>query len=270
MSTESQPQQTYSDNNAPGKEKDEVYKWIEEFQENPTEEIQTKLVQKFEPLVQSLARKFSRGQEHDEDLYQVGMIGLLAALRRFDDSYKRSFESFAVPTIVGEIKRFIRDKTWSVHVPRRIKELGPRIKKAVEELTNDLQRSPRVEEIAGYLDVSEEEVLETMEMGKSYQALSVDRSIEADQEGSAVTLLDLVGSQEEGYEQTDQQLLLEKAFTVLTEREKEILKCTYFENLSQKETGERLGISQMHVSRLQRRALQKLRESIRVEPSECL
>lgn len=154
-------------------------------------------------------------------------------------------------------------------MPRRIKELGPRIKKAVEELTTELQRSPQVNEIANHLEVSEEEVLETMEMGKSYQALSVDRSIEADAEGSAVTLLDLVGSTDEGFEQTDQQLLLEKAFAVLTEREKEILKCTYFENLSQKETGDLLDISQMHVSRLQRRALQKLRESIRVEPSEC-
>ncbi len=266
MPMESQHQQTHKSN----KEESQVYEWIKQFQQDPTEDIQTKLVKHYEPLVQSLARKFSRGQDHDDDLYQVGMIGLLAALRRFDDSFKRSFESFAVPTIVGEIKRFIRDKTWSVHVPRRIKELGPRIKKAVEELTNELQRSPQVEEIASYLEVSEEEVLETMEMGKSYQALSVDRSIEADQEGSAVTLLDLVGATEEGYEKTDQHMLLEKAFGILTDREKEILQCTYFDNLSQKETGDKLGISQMHVSRLQRRALQKLRESIRVEPSECL
>ncbi|RSL29416.1 RNA polymerase sigma factor SigB [Salibacterium salarium] len=268
MPMESQHQQTHKNNQDTKNEY--VYEWIAQFQENPTEEIQTKLVQHYDQLVHSLARKFSRGQDHDEDLYQVGMIGLLAALRRFDNSYNRSFESFAVPTIVGEIKRFIRDKTWSVHVPRRIKELGPRIKKSVEDLTNDLQRSPQVNEIALYLGVSEEEVLETMEMGKSYQSLSVDRSIEADQEGSAVTLLDLVGSTEEGYEKTDQQMLLEKAFVVLTDREKEILQCTYFDNLSQKETGEQLGISQMHVSRLQRRALQKLRDSIRVEPSECL
>ncbi|WP_106589756.1 RNA polymerase sigma factor SigB [Salsuginibacillus halophilus] len=249
---------------------EEVYRWIEEFQHDQNEEIQTRLVEHFEPLVHSLSRKFARGQDHDDDLYQVGMIGLLAALRRYDPSYNRSFESFAVPTIVGEIKRFIRDKTWSVHVPRRIKELGPRIKRAVEELTTELQRSPQVPEIAEHLEVTEEEVLETMEMGKSYQALSVDRSIEADQEGSSVTLLDLVGATEEGFERTDQQLLLEKAFGVLTDREKEILQYTYFEHLSQKEAGERLGISQMHVSRLQRRALQKLRESIRVELSECL
>ncbi|WP_416148593.1 RNA polymerase sigma factor SigB [Salipaludibacillus sp. HK11] len=256
--------------NNKAKHKEEVLKLIAEFQRTNDDELQTELVLEYENLVHALARKFSRGQRHDEDLVQVGMIGLLAAFRRFDPDFGRSFESFAVPTIVGEIKRFIRDKTWSVHVPRRIKELGPKIKAAVEELTTILQRSPQVEEIADHLGVSEEEVLETMEMGKSYQALSVDRSIEADDEGSAVTLLDLVGSKEDGYEQTDQQLLLEKAFTVLTTREKQILQLTYFENLSQKETGEKLEISQMHVSRLQRRALQKLRESIRIEPSECL
>ncbi|UCZ53690.1 RNA polymerase sigma factor SigB [Bacillus shivajii] len=250
--------------------KEEILRLIEDFQRTGDEVIQTKLVKEFENLVYALARKFSKGQRHDEDLVQVGMIGLLAALRRFDPSFGRSFESFAVPTIVGEIKRFIRDKTWSVHVPRRIKELGPKIKSAVEDLTRELQRSPKVVEIAEHIGVSEEEVLETMEMGKSYQALSVDRSIEADDEGSAVTLLDLVGSNEAGYEQTDQHLLLEKAFEVLTDREKQILQLTYFDNLSQKETGEKLGISQMHVSRLQRRALQKLRESIRIEPTECL
>lgn len=260
-----QSQQPNTNNGKP------VYDWIRRYQEDPQdEELQTLLVREYENLVHSLARKFSKGKSIHDDLVQVGMIGLLAALRRFDLSFGRSFESFAVPTIIGEIKRFIRDKTWSVHVPRRIKELGPRIKKAVDELTNEYQRSPKVDEIADYLGASEEEVLETMEMGKSYQALSVDSSIEADQEGSKVTLLDLVADDEDDYKQMDRKLLLEKAFSVLSEREAEILRCTYFQNLSQKETGERLGISQMHVSRLQRRALQKLREAIRIEPSEAL
>lgn len=251
--------------------KEQVYAWIDELQQDPkNEEIQTNLVLQYQDLVHSLARKFSKGKSIHDDLVQVGMIGLLAAFRRYDKTFGRSFESFAVPTIVGEIKRFIRDKTWSVHVPRRIKELGPRIKKAVEELTTRLQRSPKIFEIAEFLEVSEEEVLETMEMGKSYQALSVDSSIEADQEGSTVTLLDLVGSNDAGFDQIDKRMLLEKAFGVLSEREREILQCTYFENLSQKETGERLDISQMHVSRLQRRALEKLKEALRVSPSEAL
>lgn len=248
----------------------EILELIRRHQEEADEKTQEILVGHYTPMVETLASKFAKGAEPFEDLVQVGMIGLLAALKRYDSSFGRSFEGFAVPTIVGEIKRHIRDKTWSVHVPRRIKELGPRIKKAVEELTVRHQRSPSVDEIAGYLDVTTEEVLETMEMGRSYNAVSVDSPIEANSDGSQVTLLDLVGSQETGYEQVDKQLLLQKAFQVLTEREQEIIRMTFFENRSQKQAGEELGISQMHVSRLQRRALRKLREAIRMEPTEII
>lgn len=195
------------------------------------------------------------------------MIGLLGAIKRYDPVVGKSFEAFAIPTIIGEIKRFLRDKTWSVHVPRRIKELGPRIKMAVDQLTTETQRSPKVEEIAEFLDVSEEEVLETMEMGKSYQALSVDHSIEADSDGSTVTILDIVGSQEDGYERVNQQLMLQSVLHVLSDREKQIIDLTYIQNKSQKETGDILGISQMHVSRLQRKAVKKLREALIEDPS---
>lgn len=249
---------------------DQVLAWIQKYQEDGDEEAQELLVNHFKDLVETLAFKFARGTEPHEDLVQVGMIGLIGSLKRYDSSFGRSFEGFAVPTIVGEIKRHIRDKTWSVHVPRRIKELGPRIKHAVEELTTQLQRSPQVKEISDYLGVSMEEVLETMEMGRSYHAVSVDSPIEASSDGSQVTLLDLVGTEDKGFEKIDKQLLLEKVFHVLNEREKEILQLTYFENLSQKQAGEQLGISQMHVSRIQRRALQKLRQAIRMEPSEVI
>lgn len=245
--------------------KEEVIKLIDQYQKNNDEDAQDRLVIQYKGLVESIARRYSKGGNIHEDISQVGMLGLLGAIRRFDPSYERSFESFAVPTIVGEIKRFLRDKTWSVHVPRRIKELGPRIKATVEELTTKLQRSPKVHEIAEHLEVSEEEVLETMEMGQSYQALSVDHSIEADSDGSTVTILDLVGQRENGYETVDQRLVLERVLHVLTEREQEIIQCTFMENLSQKDTGEKLGISQMHVSRLQRRALEKLRNAVRTD-----
>ncbi|WP_188456839.1 RNA polymerase sigma factor SigB [Virgibacillus oceani] len=262
MTTKSQPH---------NKGRDEVYQWIEHLQSQPAdEEIQEKIVLTYKDLVESIARKYSKNSSIHEDLVQVGMIGLLAAVKRYDATFGKSFESFAIPTIIGEIKRFIRDKTWSVHVPRRIKELGPKIKKAVDELTTMNQKSPTVPEIADYLDVSEEDVLETMEMGKSYKALSVDRKIEADSDGSTVAILDLVGNEENGYENIDQKMLLEKIMPILSEREQQILQCTYFDNRSQKETGELLGISQMHVSRLQRRALRKLREAIQSESSEVL
>ncbi|MGV3463950.1 MAG: RNA polymerase sigma factor SigB [Heyndrickxia sp.] len=243
-------------------ESDQVISLIKSFQKEGDQEIQEKLVRHFEKLVDSIARKYSKGNHYHEDIFQVGIIGLLGAMRRYDESFGKGFEAFAVPTIVGEIKRFLRDKTWSVHVPRRIKELGPKIKKAAEELTIELQRAPRINEIALRIDVSEEEVLEAMEMGKSYQSLSVDHSIESDSDGSTVTLLDIVGNVDNGYEKVDQRLVVDRALHVLSEQERQIIHYTYLENLSQKETGLKLGISQMHVSRLQRRAIKKLREAI--------
>ncbi|WP_246945293.1 RNA polymerase sigma factor SigB [Bacillus pinisoli] len=256
----------------PTKPNNEVIELIKKFQLTNDDEIQLYIVERYRALVESLARKYSRGRNMHEDLVQVGMLGLLGAIRRYDTSIGKGFEAYAIPTIIGEIKRFLRDKTWSIHVPRRIKELGPRIKGTVEKLTTELQRSPRIEEIAQYLDVSEEEVLETMEVGRSYQALSVDHKIEADSDGSTITLLDLVGSQDVGYEQINQKMDFEASLKVLTERERLVIKYTFLENLSQKEAGEKLGISQMHVSRLQRRAIQKLRtaaDSDNVQ-SECI
>lgn len=250
--------------------KERINELIESFQNQEDQYSQEALVEHYKGLVDTLARKYSRGKSIHEDLYQVGMLGLLGAIRRFNPEIGKPFEAFAIPTIIGEIKRFLRDKTWSVHVPRRIKELGPRIKSAVDILTTKLQRSPRVNEIAAYLNISEEEVLETMEMGKSYQALSVDQSIEADSEGSTVKILDIVGTSDHGFENVDQKMLLESALHVLTDREKEIIHFTYIENKSQKETGHLLGISQMHVSRLQRKAIDKLRGVLKNTSMESL
>jgi RNA polymerase sigma-B factor len=242
--------------------KEEVLNWIAEYQERESDEAQTNLVLHYKQLVESIARKYSHGKSYYDDIVQVGMLGLLGAIRRFDPSFGRSFEAFAIPTIVGEIKRFLRDKTWDVHVPRRIKELGPRIKSAVEVLTTELQRSPSISEIANHLEVQDEEVLEAMEMGRSYQALSMDHSIESDSDGSTVTLFDVIGREDDGYEVTNRRLIVSDAMDVLNERERQIIKLTYLEQLSQKETGEQLGISQMHVSRIQRKAIKKLQEAI--------
>ncbi|HWO76793.1 MAG TPA: RNA polymerase sigma factor SigB [Bacillus sp. (in: firmicutes)] len=243
-------------------EKRQIIKWIHDYQKKQDDEPLDHLMQHYKALVESIARKYSKGSSYHEDIVQVGMIGLLGAIKRYDETFNKSFESFAVPTIIGEIKRFLRDQTWSVHVPRRIKELGPKIKAVVEQLTNELERSPKIAEIAKILNVEEEEVLEAMEMGKSYQALSIDRTIEADSDGGTVTLLDLVGKPDDGFEKVQQKLVLEKVLHVLTERERLIIQYTFLENLSQKEAGEKLHISQMHVSRLQRRAIKKLQEAI--------
>lgn len=242
--------------------REEIDALIVEFQQNESPLSQTILVEHYTALVASLARKYSKGKSFHEDIVQVGMIGLLAAIRRFDTGMGNPFESYLIPTVIGEIKRFLRDKTWSVHVPRRIKDLWPKIKTVVDELTNQYQRSPKVQEIADYLEISEEEVLEAMEMGKSYQTASVDQTIETGSDGSTSTTLDIVGSDDEGFEKVDQKLLLESAMHVLSEREKEIIHFTFVANKSQRETGELLGISQMHVSRLQKKAIEKLRKAL--------
>jgi len=242
--------------------KEEIDALILEVQQTGSPEVQQILVENYTALVGSLANKFSKGRDFHEDIMKVGMIGLLGAIKRYEPDVGRSFESFLIPTVIGEIKRFLRDKTWSVHVPRRVKELWPKLKTVVDELTNLYQRSPKIPEIADYLNVSEEEVLEAMEMGKSYQSVSVDQPIETGSEGSTVTALDVMGSKDEGFEKVDQRMMLESVLHVLSDREREIIHWTYIENKSQKETGEFLGISQMHVSRLQKKAIEKLRKAL--------
>jgi RNA polymerase sigma-B factor len=248
--------------------KEEIDALILDCQQNESSSAQTILVEQYTALVGSLARKYSKGRNFHEDIMQVGMIGLLGAIRRYDPSLGKSFESFLIPTVIGEIKRFLRDKTWSIHVPRRIKELWPKVKTVVDELTIQYQRSPRIQEIAEYLDISEEEVLEAMEIGKSYQAASMDQSIETDSEGSKVTILDSIGSDDEGFEKVDQKIFLQSVLHVLSKREREIIHSAFVENKSQKETGESLGISQMHVSRLQRKAIEKLRKALSSETQQ--
>lgn len=243
-------------------QQNDVLHWIVQYQKTQDDNAQTYLVNFYKHLVESISRKYAHGKSDYEDIVQVGMLGLLGAIRRFDPTFGKSFEAFAIPTIIGEIKRFLRDKTWDVHVPRRIKELGSRIKKANEVLTIDFQRPPSITEIADYLDVVEEDVLEAMELGRSYQALSMDHSIEIDPDSSTVTLFDVIGKEDEGFEMTNRRIIVEDAMEMLNAREKEIIQLTYLEQLSQKEAGERLGISQMHVSRIQRKAIKKLQEAI--------
>ena len=248
----------------PAASKEDIFQWIARYQETEDDLAQTNLVVHYRYLVESIARKYARGKSCYEDIVQVGMLGLLGAIRRFDPDFGRSFEAYAVPTIVGEIKRFLRDKTWGVHVPRRLKELGPRIKVAVEALTIELQHSPTVGEIASYLKLKEEEVLEAMEIGFNYYTLSMDQSLDFNADGSTITFFDVIGKIDEGFEMTNKKIVVADAIGILTEREKQIIQLTYIEQLSQKKVGERLGISQMHVSRLQRNAIKKLQEVLLV------
>src|SRR5699024_4031141 len=150
----------------------QVYEWIASLQKDPNDEaLKEKLVLHYEGLVHSLAKKYSYNRSNHEDLAQVGMIGLLISVDRFDPSFGKTVEVSAIATIIAEVKRFIRDKKWSVHVPRRIKELGPKINGAVDELPGSNQHTPTIKEIAAHLNGSEEDAIETMEMSRSYKPI---------------------------------------------------------------------------------------------------
>ncbi|MCH1627250.1 RNA polymerase sigma factor SigB [Fredinandcohnia quinoae] len=240
-----------------------VVKLIQDFQSTGSKAAERKIVELYQHLVGTIARKYSYRRGYDEDLVQVGLVGLLSAIRRYDPTVGKNFASYAIPTIKGEIKHYLRDKTWSVHVPRKVKELGPKIKNAIEELTVILNRSPQVSEIAEFLEECEEDILEALELGQGYRSLSIERTLSGDYKNNDVTILEVLGEDDKGYEKVNSRLVIESVLQVLTDREKKIIHYTYLNNLSQKDTGDLLGISQMHVSRIQRKAIKKLRKAIR-------
>lgn len=243
--------------------KDQIYDMIDRIQRAPEEEWpQEKIVLHYEKLVYSLANKYAYDRMLIEDLYQVGMIGLMNATKRFDKSYGTTFETFAIPTIIGEIKRYLRDKTWSVYVPRRVKDLGPKIQKAIDHLTVELEKSPSVQDIAAYLSLPEEELSEVMSMGNNYNSLSVDFKYNKSSDEKLFTLLDIIGVDESYFDQVEMKMLLESIFPSLDKREQSVLHYLFYERLTQREVGDILGVSQMQVSRLQKKALDKLRAEL--------
>lgn len=211
-------------------------------------------------MVKYLAYKFSQRGEPLEDLIQVGSIGLLKALERFQPDKGIKFVSYATPTIVGEIKRYFRDKGWSVKVPRKIKERKGLVQKSIEELEKKLDHSPTIAEIAEQSGLSEEDVLEVMEMGQAYSTVSLQQSTMADDEGKTITVLDQFGEEEKGYETVDNFYTLAESFNHLSEREQIVLLLRFQEELPQSAVAERVGVSQMQISRIERKALEKLRQ----------
>lgn len=242
--------------------KDQVQQWIQQCQKNRDEYAQTQLVLNYKHLIYSITNKYANAYIQQDDLFQVGVIGLLKAIQRFDVSIQRSFEAFAIPTILGEVKRHIRDTTWDVHVPRRVKELGPKIKRVVNELTTELQRSPSIAEIAERVSFTIEEVLETMEMMTSYNTLSLDMSMEMENDDNERTFLDIIGSIDDRFEHLEKLHAVRESIHLLDERERDVIECTFMLNMTQIEIGAQLGISQMHVSRIKRTALDKLKTAV--------
>jgi RNA polymerase sigma-B factor len=217
------------------------------------------LVERFLPLARQLARRYQHGGEQLDDLIQVASLGLLKAIDRFDPDRETAFSSFAVPTILGELKRHFRDKGWSVRVPRDLQELAVRVERVSDELARGLGRAPSVAELAAHIGVTAEQVLEAREAAAAYRAVSLDRPRDDDDEGDA-GMADSVGIEDPGYGVAEDAATVERLMRVLSEREREVLRLRFGEDLTQSEIGARVGVSQMHVSRLIRHAVAQLRD----------
>ena len=213
------------------------------------------------PLVEHCARRFRNRGEPFEDLVQVGTIGLIKSIDRFDLDRGVEFSTYATPTIIGEIKRYFRDKGWAIRVPRRLQELRMQIGSATAELTQSLGRSPTPRELAEAIGCSVEEIVEGIESSNAYSTLSLDASDDGSEDGG-FSMLETIGIDDEGLEHIEIRESIKPLLEALPVREKRILLLRFFKNRTQTEIAEEIGVSQMHVSRLLSRTLDQLRVSL--------
>ncbi|WP_031004186.1 RNA polymerase sigma factor SigF [Streptomyces sp. NRRL F-5727] len=213
-------------------------------------------------LVRYAAGRFRHRADEMEDIVQVGMIGLIKAIDRFELSREVEFVTFAVPYIVGEIKRFFRDTSWAVHVPRRLQEARVELAKATEELSTRLGRMPTVKELADLMSLSEEEVTEARLASNGYNSSSLDAALSGEDEDGDASLADFIGTEDPAMELVEDFHSLAPLIADLDERDRRIIHLRFVEELTQAQIGEQLGCSQMHVSRLLARTVKRLREGL--------
>jgi RNA polymerase sigma-B factor len=231
---------------------------VRDHKDQPSRE---ELITRYLPLVKSLARRFSSRGQAVEDLVQVGSIGLIKAIDRFDLERGVELSTYATPTILGEIKRYFRDKGWAVKVPRALQDLNVRLNRVIERLTVELNRSPTIAELATATGANEEEVVEALESGRAYSSVSI-YSGGTNDEDESLELLDCLGMEEGAYEIFEQRRMLAPAMEHLDPRERLILHLRFFEGMTQTQVAARIGISQMHVSRLIRKSIETLRQQM--------
>ncbi len=234
---------------------------LRRYHESGDLEAREQLIEQHLPLVRSLARRYANRGEQLEDLVQVGSIGLIKAIDRFDLERGVELTTYATPNIIGEIKRHFRDKGWAIRVPRGLQELNVRLSQILEGLTVELERSPTVPELADAAGVTEEDVLEALESGQAYSTVSLSAPA-GEGEGGELDPLESLGELEHEYEVSEDRVVLEPGLDVLDERERRIIHLRFWNGLTQSQIAAQVGISQMHVSRLIRGALEKVREEI--------
>jgi RNA polymerase sigma-B factor len=232
---------------------------FERWQQDRNRSARDELARRFMPLARKLAMRYRSANEPNEDLVQVANYGLVKAIDRFDPTRGLAFSSFAVPTILGELRRHFRDHGWAVHVARGAQERALKVQKAVRELTGDGGRSPSVHQIAQYLEWELSDVLDALEANAAHHATSLDTPVRND-DGEGITLGDTLGDEDSRFELTNDRLAVQDAVKALPLVERRVVALRFAEDLTQKEIGERIGVSQMQVSRLLSSALTRLRE----------
>lgn len=233
------------------------------YKETNNLSVREELIKRNLYIAEILSKKYvNRGIEYD-DIYQVACIGLIYAIDRFDVDKGFEFSSFATPTIIGEIKKYFRDKGWTIRVPRRIQELSKKINSSRDLLSQQLQRSPTVEDIAEYLGCTTENVLEAMEASKVYTPQSLDLTFDSNGDDKDINFAELIGEDDVYFSQIENNDFLERAMDKLNEVEKKILVDRYFNKKTQVSIAESLGISQMTVSRIEKRVIEKLRKELK-------
>jgi RNA polymerase sigma-B factor len=240
--------------------REEVRRLLREYAASRDPDTRDRLVQLNSDLVHFIARRFANRGEPLEDIEQVGFLGLIQAIERFDPSLENEFSTFATPTIMGEIRRYFRDKSWAVRVPRRLQENYLRVVRAQEELSRTLGRAPSIAEIGRHVCLEPDEVLAALEVSPAQHTVSLEsRPQGGGADGEGTELGERLGREDENLERVEVKALLEQAMAHLTPRERQIMMLRFFDQLPQTEVAKRLGISQMHVSRLQRAALEHMR-----------
>ena len=224
--------------------------------------IRNELVKRYLYIAEILSKKYvNRGIEY-EDIYQVASLGLIYAIERFDLNRGFEFSSFATPTIIGEIKKHFRDKGWSIRVPRRIQELSKKVNAARIVLNQTMQKSPKIEDIAEYLGCTAEQVLEAMEASQVYTPKSLDLSYDSNGEDKDLQLMDLIGEDDRHFDIIENRDFIEKCMDKLNEVEIKIIKDRFFKNRTQIQVADELGVSQMTISRMEKKIIEKFRKEL--------
>jgi RNA polymerase sigma-B factor len=230
-----------------------------EFHETRDRELRNQLVVEHRHLAEYFVKRYSHRGVSPDDLRQLALMSIVHAVDRFDPAMGVAFSTFASRTIEGELKRYFRDRTWSVRPPRRAQELHLEIRQAEEDLSHRLGRSPTVSELAAALAVDEDHVLEAMEAGRAHQAASLDQRVDQDDDRSSTTADRVLAETEPGYVEIDRQLIVRELMEELPERERTIVYMRFFENMTQPEIADKVGVSQSYLSRILRKALLDLR-----------